>query len=249
MTQVNEYDDVFSASIYDDFNPWSPSDDFYLQLARDIGGSVLDLGCGTGMLACRIAGEGLRVVGVDPAEAMLAVARSRAGSDRVTWARSDGQSMQLPLRFELAYMTGHAFQSVLTDAEIVALLKRVADHLGRDGRFVFETRNPARMPWLAWTPDESRVVVQTRHYGPIEQFYDAVADTTTGIVDLVEHSRFLDTGEERIDTGRLRFVSADRLAALLAQSGLTPLEWYGSWDGGPFLPTSEEIIVVTGSAA
>jgi SAM-dependent methyltransferase len=249
MTGVNEYDDDFSASIYDDFNPWSASDDFYLQKAREIGGSVLDVGCGTGMLACRIAAEGFKVVGVDPAEAMLAVARSRPGSERVTWVRSEGQGVRLPQRFELAYMTGHAFQSELTDAEIVALLKNVADHLGRDGRFVFETRNPACMPWLRWTPDQTRAVVQTCRYGPIEQVYDAVADMTTGVIDVVEHSRILDTGEERRGTGRLRFVSADHLATLLAQSGLTPLEWHGDWAGGPFLPTSEEIIVVTRRAS
>jgi ubiquinone/menaquinone biosynthesis C-methylase UbiE len=249
MTWANEYDDVFSASIYDDFNPWSAADDFYLQIAREVGGPVLDLGCGTGMLACRIAAEGLSVVGVDPAEAMLAVARSRSGSERVTWVLSDGQSMRLRRRFKLVFMTGHAFQSVLTDADIVLLLKSVADHLGQDGRFVFETRNPACMPWLGWTPDQSRVVKQTRRYGPIEQFSDAVADMTTGVVQLVEHSRILDTGEERLGTGCLRFVDADRLAALLAQSGLTPLEWYGDWDRGAFLPTSDEIIVVAGRAA
>jgi ubiquinone/menaquinone biosynthesis C-methylase UbiE len=249
LTRVNEYDDDFSASIYDDFNPWSASDDFYLHLAREIGGSVLDVGCGTGMLACRIASEGISVVGVDPAEAMLAVARSRPGSDRIAWVRSDGQSMRLPRRFELAYMTGHAFQSLLTDAEIVALLKRVAGHLADGGRFVFETRNPAGKPWLAWTPRESRVVAQTHRYGPIEQFNDAVADMSTGIVHVVEHCRMLETGEDRLGTGSLRFVSADHLADLLAQSGLTPLEWYGDWAGGPFLPTSEEIIVVTGRAA
>jgi SAM-dependent methyltransferase len=249
MTGVNEYDDDFSALIYDDFNPWSASDDFYLQKAREIGGSVLDVGCGTGMLACRIAVEGFSVVGVDPAEAMLVIARSRPGSERVTWVCSDGQSMRLPQRFELAFMTGHAFQSVLSDAEIIVLLQSVADHLSPSGRFVFETRNPACTPWLRWTPDESRSVVQTRHYGRIEQFIDAAADKTTGIVDLVEHSRILDTGEERLSTGRLRFVSADRLGTLLAQAGLTPLEWYGDWAGGPFLPTSEEIIVVTRRAA
>lgn len=249
MAGVNEYDDEFSASIYDDFSPWSASDDFYLQRAREVGGSVLDVGCGTGMLACRVAAEGVSVVGVDPAEAMLAVARSRPGGERVTWVRSGGQSMRLPLRFDLAYMTGHAFQSVLTDHEIIDLLKNVANHLGRDGRFVFETRNPTCKPWLGWTPDKSQVIVQTRHYGPIEQFNDAVADMTTGVVDLVEHNRILDTGEERLGYGRLRFISAGSLETLLARYGLTTIEWYGDWDGSPLRPTSKEIIVVTRRAA
>ncbi len=52
-------DEIFSdpafARLYDAFNLWGPGDDFYLALARKLGGGVLDLGCGTGMLACRIA--------------------------------------------------------------------------------------------------------------------------------------------------------------------------------------------------
>ncbi|MGH2584783.1 MAG: class I SAM-dependent methyltransferase, partial [Dehalococcoidia bacterium] len=204
--------------------------------------------CGTGGLACRIATEGLSVVGVDPAEAMLRIARSRPGGERVTWVRSDGQSMRLLRRFDLVSMTGHAFQAVLTDAEIVLLLKNVADHLEQVGRFVFETRNPARRAWLSWTPVQSRVVAQTREYGPIELFNDAVADTATGIIDVAEHCRLLNTGEERIGRSRLRFVSADHLTGLLRRSGLTPLAWYGDWDGGPFLPTSAEIIVEAGHA-
>ncbi len=71
------------ALLYDHFNLWDSGDDFYLGLAREIGGFVLDLGCGTGMLACRIAQDGLSVTGVDPAEGMLRVARSRRGAERV----------------------------------------------------------------------------------------------------------------------------------------------------------------------
>src|SRR5262245_47160015 len=52
------FDDYSFAQIYDDFNGWGPGDDFYLEMARAIGGHVLDLGCGTGMLACRVAAEG-----------------------------------------------------------------------------------------------------------------------------------------------------------------------------------------------
>ena len=48
------FDDDAFAALYDSFNTWSAGDDFYLALARDHGGPVLDLGCGTGMLACRI---------------------------------------------------------------------------------------------------------------------------------------------------------------------------------------------------
>lgn len=68
---------------------------FLSRMARESGGGVLDPGCGTGMLACRIVDEVFDVVGVDPAEAMLRVACARPGSGNVTWARSDGQSLDL----------------------------------------------------------------------------------------------------------------------------------------------------------
>ncbi len=77
--------DEFFASRYDNFNPWTPSDQFYLELARETGPRVLDLGCGTGMLACRLAADGCEVAGVDPAKGMLHLARSRVGSELVTW--------------------------------------------------------------------------------------------------------------------------------------------------------------------
>ena len=73
------------AGLYDLFNPWMVCDDFYKARAVASGGPVLDLGCGTGMLACAIAAEEVDVVGADPADGMLRVARSRPGAERVTW--------------------------------------------------------------------------------------------------------------------------------------------------------------------
>jgi ubiquinone/menaquinone biosynthesis C-methylase UbiE len=122
------FEEEFLASLYDHFNTWDACDDFYLGLARETGGHVLDLGCGTGMLACRIAQVGLSVTGADPAGGMLRVAQSRQGTQRVSWIKSDGQTLRLPLRFDLIYMTGHAFQALLTDDDATAVLRTAHDH-------------------------------------------------------------------------------------------------------------------------
>ena len=66
--------------------------------------------------------------------AMLRVARSRQGTERVSWIKADGQTLRLPLRFDLIYMTGHAFQALLTDDDAIAVLRTVRDHLTKDGR-------------------------------------------------------------------------------------------------------------------
>ncbi len=258
MTEATDvFDDALLASVYDDLNPWAASDDFYLGLAREIGGAVLDLGCGTGRLACRIAAEGIEAVGADPAEGMLGVARSRPGTEAVAWVQSDGQSLRLARRFDLITMTGHAFQALLSDADALAVLETAAHHLEPEGQFVFETRNPAKRAWLSWTPDQTREVVQTSAQGRVEAFYDAAAEagaepgaeTDTGIVGIAQHCRFLDLsldgGPERIGRSRIRFIERDHLAGLLARAGLVAAAWYGDWHRGAFTPASKEIIAVT----
>jgi ubiquinone/menaquinone biosynthesis C-methylase UbiE len=127
------FEEDFFASLYDCLNPWSVSDDFYVKQAVRLGGPVLDLGCGTGMLACSLAAKNLEVTGVDPAEAMLRIARSRVDGDKVTWIQSDGQSLRLPQRFNFIYMTGHAFQQLLNDDDAVAVLRTAAHHLKAEG--------------------------------------------------------------------------------------------------------------------
>jgi hypothetical protein len=150
----------------------------------------------------------------------------------------------LPLRFDLIYMTGHAFQALLTDDDAIAVLRTVRDHLTKDGRFAFESRNPARRAWLSWTPDKRKLATTDGH-GRIEEFFDTVADAQTGIVNIVHHYRFLDTDKLTEGRSRIRFVDQDHLMRLLAVANLTPITWYGDWDRTPITPTSREFIVVT----
>ena len=239
------FEDALFASLYDHFNGWDVCDDFYFELARTLksGAHVLDLGCGTGLLACRIAEEGFAVTGVDPAKGMLGVARTRPGGERVSWIKSVGQAMRLPQRFDLIYMTGHAFQALLTDDDAVALLRTAHDHLAEDGLLAFETRNPARKAWLSWTTDKRRSAATTDH-GEVEEFFDTKADPHTGIVNLAAHYRFADTGKTIIGRSRIRFVGFDHLKRLLTSANLAPVTCYGDWDRSPLTETSREFIVL-----
>ena len=117
-------------------------DDFAycLGLAKDAA-SVLDLGCGTGELAAALAG-GRSVTGVDPAAAMLEIARGRPGGEPVTWVVADARSVRLDRRFDLVLLTGHAFQVFLTADDQRAALATIAAHLAPGGRFIFDSRNP-----------------------------------------------------------------------------------------------------------
>ena len=245
ISNADVFEDDFFASLYDSLNSWSACDDFYLARAVDSGGPVLNLGCGTGVLACAIAAKGIGVTAVDPSAAMLRVARSCPGADKVQWIESDGQGLRLPQRFRFIYMTGHAFQQLMTDEAAVDLLRAAAAHLDPEGQFVFETRNPAFQAWLSWTPERSQRTVQSPQHGRISLFYDAQHDAQTGIVTIREHYDLLDQQVQRVGINRIRFIDQDHLSRLLKEAGLTAVAWYGDWYGNPFSPSSREMIVAT----
>lgn len=248
MPQIDEvFEDSLFASLYDHFNAWDASDDFYLGLARESGGHVLDVGCGTGRLACRIAREGRPVTGVDPADGMLRVARSREGAGRVSWIKMPGQALRLTQRFDLIYLTGHAFQALLTDDDAIAMLRMAHDHLATDGRLAFESRNPARKAWLTWTPDRRRTAMTADH-GEVEEFFETSVDEQTGIVDIAAHYRFATTGRTIVGHSSIRFINLNHLKRLLAAAKLAPTAWYGDWDRSPPSAGSREFIVIAGRA-
>ena len=69
-------------------------------------------------------------------------------------------------------LAGHAFQCFLTDADQRAVCKTIAPHLAPEGRFIFDSRNPAREEWREWVPERSRRVFDLEHHGRITAWND-----------------------------------------------------------------------------
>jgi ubiquinone/menaquinone biosynthesis C-methylase UbiE len=105
------------AEIYDVVEEERDDLDHYLAIAADLGArSVLDVGCGTGTLACLLAERGIEVVGVDPAAASLDIARAKPGAQRVRWLLGDATSLP-QLQVDLATMTANVSHVILTDED------------------------------------------------------------------------------------------------------------------------------------
>ncbi len=237
------YTDATLVQFYDLENGWAPDTTFCAGLARTAR-SVLDLGCGTGLLAAGIAEEGeRRVVGVDPAHAMLKVARSRPGGDRVRWVEAPAQTVRLGERFDLVVLTGHAFQVFLTEADRRAVLQTIREHLAPGGRFIFDTRNPLVEEWREWTPEQSQRVVDHPTLGPVRAWNDVEKDEATGIVTY--GTFYAPASGDAVLTARsqIAFPSREELERLLAEAGLVVADWFGDWQGGPIGADQPEIIV------
>ncbi len=144
----------------------------YLAIADEFHAhSVIDLGCGTGTLACRFAALRKEVVGIDPAAASLSVAKRKASADRVRWIT--GTAAQLKgLHADLITMTGNVAQVFVTDEEWMATLRACRDALRPDGRLVFEVRDPTREAWKGWNREQSYKTIEAPGIGTVESWVE-----------------------------------------------------------------------------
>ncbi len=231
------------AELYDTWCPQQGRGDFrfYLPLVM-AAGAVLDVGCGTGELLhlARQAGHTGRLCGLDPAPGMLRQARKRPG---IEWVLGDAASAGRDGEFDLAVMTGHAFQALLTDAEIRASLAAIRAALRPGGRFAFETRNPLARAWEDWTPDKPAEV--TSPAGAVVTIVTRVQEPVTGDTVTFTHT-FTSPGWDGPEVSRstLRFLGPGALASFLSGAGLTIEQQFGNWDSQPLADASPEIITI-----
>jgi ubiquinone/menaquinone biosynthesis C-methylase UbiE len=119
---------------------WPGEMDFYHAMAAQAhagGEMVLEVACGTGRVAIRLAEAGGRVTGLDHSPAMLEVARSKsAGMTNLRWVEADMRDFDLDAQFGLVIIPGHAFQNIHTADDQVACLTCIRRHLTPDGTLI-----------------------------------------------------------------------------------------------------------------
>lgn len=159
--------DQFYADTYDDSVPdWPGEIDFYRGLAADVrsrGGSVLEIACGTGRVAVRLARDGVRVVGIDLSPEMIRIAAQKsAGLGNVRWVKADMRSFQLDEIFDLALIPGHAFQNLNRPQDQAACLECIRRHLPPGGSLVvhLDHMNVENMRWLGDLTGEKKGVFE-----------------------------------------------------------------------------------------
>ncbi|MFI1620062.1 class I SAM-dependent methyltransferase [Streptomyces lydicus] len=240
------FSDDDAAALYDVLNPWDPAvwpgDGFYEQvvMAAD---SVLDIGCGTGAMLHRARERGHlgRLVGLDPDRAALRRARRRAD---VEWVEGTAATAQWNAEFDVATMTSHAFQCLVTDAELRASLRTIRAALRPGGRFAFETRHPQARAWEDWNP--SNVTAITDAGGrPLRVWHD-VAGVDGDVVTFHGTTADPDGTPLRVDRTSLRFLDEATLDGFLTEADFEVEARYGDWARGPVTGRSREIITIAG---
>lgn len=225
---------------YDIENAGRDDVEHYLRLASEIGArSAIDLACGTGVLAVELAQAGLDVVGVDPANAMLDIARARPGGDRVRWVLGTSAALGEDVA-DLIVMTGHAAQVFLDDEEWGQTLADCWRALRPGGHLAFETRNPDAQGWSSWNRASSFRTFPLPDGAKFDSWVE-VTSVRLPLVDFVGHVQ-LPGQPLRTVPSTLRFRTAGEVEQSLTAAGFTMLTVVGDWDGAPLQPTSRELI-------
>jgi len=98
--------------------------------------TAVDLGCGTGILCRALAGEGIRVTGVDLSPAMIGQARAAGGS--VPYVVGDMTSFRPEEPCDLVTCTGDALNHLPSFDQVRKLFSGVFGYLAPGGWLVFD---------------------------------------------------------------------------------------------------------------
>jgi SAM-dependent methyltransferase len=247
VTICSEYDRF--AEYYDHVLPYRnrPDVPFYVSLARECQGPVLEVGCGTGRVLVPCARSGATMVGVDLSPGMLEICRRTLASEatdvraRVELHVGDMRDFDLARRFLLITLPFRSFQHLETVEDQLSALRTLARHLAPGGRLVLDLFNPS-LPLLGderWLREplveppihmpDGRTVVRSLRIASRDYVSQMQA------VEIAHEVTWPDGRVERhADTTRLRYIFRFEAEHLLAREGFEVEAVYADYDRRPY---------------
>ena len=226
--------------LYDRLFPGDgPAVDFYRAEADRQGGSVLELGSGTGRKLIPIASDGHPCVGLELSADMLAEAQRKADGRglELDWVQGDMREFDLGRTFDLVIIAANSLLHLHGASDLVDCFRSVRRHLAPGGRLVFDVFNPSvrmlaqadgarrRREALSFV-DPDRGVVHV----DVAETYDAAAQVTRGTWYFSTDS----DADVVVAPLEMRSIFPQELPLLLSLGGLRLVERFGDWSGRPF---------------
>jgi SAM-dependent methyltransferase len=223
--------------LYDALLPVGAHLPFYAGLARQQGGSVLEVACGTGRITIPIALNGHPTTGLDRSRAMLdsAAARASAANAPVAFVQGDMRDFALGRHFDLIFVARNSLLHLLSTEDLLAAFAAIRRHLAPNGLFAFDIFNPD--PRLLATPAGQRFPVMeasTPQFGALSVEQTSDYDSATQVNHATWYISTHDQRDAWVVPLVLRSIFPNELPLLLSAAGLELTSRFGELSGAPF---------------
>jgi SAM-dependent methyltransferase len=225
--------------------------EFYLGLAREANGPVLEVACGTGRILLPCLQQGVDIEGLDLFEPMLKTLRGKAAALGLSprLHQADMSDFRLPRRFALVMIPFNAFIHNMTQEAQMSCLQRCREHLLPGAMLAFDTFFPSLE--IVGAPENTRVfegemshpdtglpirMYDTRRFDRVAQVQRSINEfevlNADGSVSAVYRSQISS-----------RYIYKHEMELLLRVAGFSRWETYGDFDGGGLTNENQPMIV------
>ena len=228
---------------------------FYLDLARETGGPVLELACGTGRILLPIARQGIAIHGVDNSVPMVDVLQKNLKREPkdvrelVSIMQGDLRHFRSHRNYPLVIIPFRPMQHMYTAEDQIKALKTAAYHLDPDGLLAFDVFYPKHERLfsgigveeleLEWTPRAEPGTIMRRYFR--KEAVDKIAQTFTATF-MYRTYRDGKLISEESEPLKMSWYTYPHLRVLFVLAGLEIVEEYGSFAKAPLDNHSEQMI-------
>jgi SAM-dependent methyltransferase len=246
-TTSKQFSDPLLVSAYDALNAFGDDSDFWLRTIKKLAPkTVIDLGCGTGLLTIDLASRGYKMIGIEPAGAMLDIARKKPDAEKVQWVEGGYEKFE-DLEADMVLMTSHVAQFFLDDKGWREMLSASYKALNPGGYILFDSRTPIFPPYQTWPTEENPRRIRDLKFGPIDWYYTLLGITGNRVCYQL-HFHFINSGKRITSTDELIFRSEEEISNSLEEAGFEVETVYGDWDESLATPESPEMIFIAKKA-
>ncbi len=230
-------------------------EDFFIDVAKETNGPIVDCGSGTGLVLHSLARVGLKAYGVERNKAMLKIAKKKLKElslnvqNKITLIFQDLINFSLENKFNLAILTPNIFRLFLDRDTQIKILKNIHNSLTENGKLLFIVENPLNLP-------ENRTVPKTI----IEKYVPKINKTLIikTNIDFNEKSSILTSNmfnelrgkngkrvkRSSIKNIKQKVLKKEEMEELFNEVGFIIEKVYGDFDKGEYRQSSPALIII-----
>ena len=192
--------------------------------------SILDVGCGTGILVNELKNMNFDVSGIDISKDMIDVAKET--TEGIELIVSDMRNFKVNKKFDMITCTLDAINYLTTDEDMKNTMNTIYNHLNANGVFLFDINTP--------------YLYEDKHFGIINREFDGISfkqileyDSTTQI-----GRTLFDFGNGDIENHIQRAYSVEKIDEYLLNSGFQIVGRYKNFKMSPIEDRTYKIFYV-----